>query len=120
MTKIMDKDGFEWSIKFFYVKNPEENPLAQVRTYCSMRKTVDESVTTKVEYCDCSKKDKYDKRLGMKLAFQRCIKKITDDKNERLILWKEFFKHINDPHRTQFFNYYYGIDDSVEDNLVTA
>lgn len=113
MTKLVDKEGFEWSVKFYYLKNPEENPLASIRTYCSMRKVVDQK--TKVAFADCSLKDKYDKRLGMRLAFMRCIQKITDDKDERLILWKEYFKNINDPHREQFFSYFY---DNFLDQMV--
>ncbi len=105
MAKLVDKNGFEWSVKFYYQKNPEDNPLAQVRTYCSMRKTVDGERITKVAFSDCSRKDKYDKRLGMRKAFLRCLKKITDEKNERYIFWKEFFRVFNDPHREEFAMY---------------
>lgn len=111
MPKITDKDGNVYSVKFYYKHNSENDPsavvnlLADHRTYCSMKKlSTGEFISA---YSDCSKKDKYNKRLGMRKAFERCVAKITDDKDSRFILWQGFFENFHDPNRDNFFRYAY-------------
>ena len=54
-----------------------------------------------------TKTDRYMKWLGRRLAVSKLISSLSDDKNQRREMWKDYFNSIkSDPHRDEFFDAY--------------
>jgi hypothetical protein len=99
---IKDKNDWHYSVLFRYEKLEDET----VRTICSIKKLATDEYT--FGFADCSKNDKFNKHTGRKLAFQRAIAKLTNDKEERRLFWQGFFINIRkDPSYKKFWKYMY-------------